>query len=383
MGLSRQLRPMPLVIGGIVALGDIVGREREVHEIVSSVPTGGVILVGDRRHGKTSLTRLAHEAVRAAGHHAVQLSAERDSYENFARALADALGQLSSAAAREAKRWRLTLNAGPMKAERSPAPESDLDELIRAAIPRDKSKALVLFIDEITVLARNLERKERGSGEAFLHLLRRLRQEHPGRLATVLSGSIGFHHVSDEALTTVNDIPKLLVGPISEEDATWLAGCLLLGERVPAGEGVAEAVAAAAERIPYYVQLLVKAARDDAAAMRSPVTVHEIPQLLENAITNTSDPWNLRHYRDRIPEYYRADAGLVRALLDVYANSVPALDIDETRRLLSSTSDHMADRDQLVALVERLEQDHYLRRQGSADRFASELLRRSWVAMRR
>ena len=228
---------MKTVTGGIVALSDIVGREREVREIVSSVPAGGVILVGDRRHGKTSLTRLAHEAVREAGHHAVQLSAERDSYHSFAQALADALGQLGSAAAREAKRWKLTLSAGPMKAERSPAPGRDLDELIRAAIPRDANKALVLFIDEITVLARNLERKERGSGEAFLHLLRRLRQEHPGRLATVLSGSIGFHHVSDEAMTTVNDIPKLLVGPISEEDATWLAECLLLGERVPAREG--------------------------------------------------------------------------------------------------------------------------------------------------
>ncbi|EFV12991.2 ATP-binding protein [Segniliparus rugosus] len=383
MSSPRELRPMPLVIGGVVALSDIVGRDREVQEILAAIPTGGVILVGDRRHGKTSLTRLAHEAAREAGHHAVQLSAERDSYENFVRALADELGRLGSSAAREAKRWKLTLSAGPMKAERTPAPEQHLEGLIRSAIPRDKSKALVLFIDEITVLARNLERKERGSGEAFLHLLRRLRQEHPGRLATVLSGSIGFHHVSDEALTTVNDIPKLLVGPISEPDAAWLAECLLLGGHVPAREGTAAAIATAAERIPYYVQLLAKAARDDATAMRAQITVHDIPHLIEDALANTSDPWNLRHYRDRIPEYYGTEAGLVRALLDVYASSVPALDIDEARRLLSSTSDHVADRDTLVALVERLEQDHYLRRQGNADRFASELLRRAWVAMRR
>ncbi|PWQ87779.1 hypothetical protein DKX15_20805, partial [Enterococcus faecium] len=79
-----------------------------------------------------------------------------------------------------------------------------------------------LFIDEVSVLARNLERADPGSGDTFLHLLRRVRQENPGRVATVLSGSIGFHHVSADAPSTVNDIPKIAVGPIRSDHATYL-----------------------------------------------------------------------------------------------------------------------------------------------------------------
>ncbi|PRC50185.1 hypothetical protein C6A85_70795, partial [Mycobacterium sp. ITM-2017-0098] len=101
--------------------------------------------------------------------------------------------------AQELARIRLTLTAGPVRLERDSRAAATLDELLDRAIRRARGRILALFIDEVSVLARNLERAHAGAGDTFLHLLRRVRQENPGKVATVLSGSIGFHHVSADA----------------------------------------------------------------------------------------------------------------------------------------------------------------------------------------
>src|SRR6478752_2931778 len=201
--MNWPLRPMSLVVGGVVPPDDVVGRLREAEEVLATLPTTGAVLVGDRRHGKTSLSRLVQRSAAAQGAIVVAVSAERETYEEFVAALAAELARLDPAWAQELTRWRLTLTAGPVK----------------------------------------LERRRPGTGDSFLHLLRRFRQEHPGRIATVLSGSIGFHHVSADAPSTVNDIPKIAVGPIRSDHAAYLAECLLLGSDTPAVDPPAVAAA--------------------------------------------------------------------------------------------------------------------------------------------
>ena len=58
---------MTLVVGGVVPPDDVVGRLREAEEVLATLPTGGSVLVGDRRHGKTSLSRLVQRSAAAQG----------------------------------------------------------------------------------------------------------------------------------------------------------------------------------------------------------------------------------------------------------------------------------------------------------------------------
>src|SRR3981189_3604244 len=53
--MSWPVRPMTLVVGGIVRPDDVVGRIRDAEAVAASLPHSGAVLVGDRRHGKTSL----------------------------------------------------------------------------------------------------------------------------------------------------------------------------------------------------------------------------------------------------------------------------------------------------------------------------------------
>jgi hypothetical protein len=376
---------MSLVVGGVVPPDDVVGRMREAEEVLAALPHAGAVLVGDRRHGKTSLSRLVQRSAAAHGAIVVSVSAERETYEEFVTALATELTRLDPAWAQELANWRLTLTAGPVKLERAAHAAAALDELLQRAVERARGRLLALFIDEVTILARNLERQRPGTGDSFLHLLRRFRQENTGRIATVLSGSIGFHHVSDDAPSTVNDIPKIAVGPIRSDHAAYLAECLLLGSGTPTSDrhAVAVAIAAAAENVPYYIQHLVAATRNHwhtTAAVPAPALVAD---LVTEAIDSPYDPWDLRHYRDRLTHYYGNDAGTIAKLLDIYAYSDQPLNVDTVVMRLTSEGVTVADRAQVVSFIERLVLDHYLIRSADTDRFASPLIQRAWRAMRR
>jgi len=379
---------MSLVVGGVVPTEDVVGRVRESNEVLASLPHSGAVLVGDRRHGKTSLSRLVQRMAADQGAVVVSVSAERETYAEFVSALISELARLDPSWAKELAKIRLTLTAGPVRLERDSRAAATLDDLLDHAIRRARGRILALFIDEVSVLARNLERAEAGSGDTFLHMLRRIRQENPGTVATVLSGSIGFHHVSADAPSTVNDIPKIAVGPIRSDHATYLAECLLLGSGTPTTDlhAVGTAIASAAENVPYYIQHLVAAAMKSSHDTQVPAYPELIDLLVLDAIENPYDPWDLRHYRDRLPHYYGPDADAIAALLDIYAHANRPLDVDTALMRLRSEGSPIGDRAQLVSFIERLTLDHYLVRDGSdtaADRFSSPLMQRAWKAMRR
>jgi archaellum biogenesis ATPase FlaH len=384
--IDRRIRPIAVTLGGIPDLRDLVGRDELATEVAADLARGqGVLLTGDRRVGKTSVSRLVEARLREAGHHVVQVSAERVSFADFIDALAAQLAKgLGNAVTQELAKWRAKVKAGPFfEAERGQSTRS-LDELLAVAAA-GRQRRVVLIVDEVPVLALRMEQQANGSGAALLDTLRRVRQTHSDGLAMLLLGSIGFHHVVRSAPGSINDVDKQPVGPVSPADGAYLARCLMAGERVDCTDpqAVADAIHEAAEGIPYYIQHLVKAARD--RQRTDGVTTPDTPiQLVDSALRHEDDPWNLRHYRDRVPEYYPGREDLAYAVLDVLAAAPEPLGIDDVLRLLASTTDLTTpSRRALVDLVELLEQDHYLRRVDAASVFRSELVRRAWLATSR
>lgn len=380
--MSRPaIRTMPLTVGGIPHLSDIIGRDTEANEIMRLLASGqSALLTGDRRLGKTCVSRVVESKLRAAGHHVVRVSAERASFADFLTALAREL-ETQMGLATELRRWEPAIKAGPFESRRK-APTFDLDQLLESAVARADGQRVVLIVDEIPILARAMERQSPGSGAAVLDTLRRVRQEHGATISMLLLGSIGFHHVAQASPGSLNDITKVHIGPVSETDGVYLARCLMVGAAVDCVDHQAFALAIhrAAEGIPFYIQHLVRDARDSARANGLPDD--SLPaRLVEAALHDEDDPWHLRHYRDRVPDYYPGREGLVFAILDIFAGSSSALPIDEVLKLLAVAPDPTTvTRRELVELVELLEQDHYLKRVGLTSTFRSEVVRRAWIA---
>jgi hypothetical protein len=389
MAPGRQIRPIPLSLGGIPDTRNLIGRDGQAARVADLLQQShGVVLTGDRRVGKTSLARLVEERLTGAGVRVARTSAQRESMADFARALHDAVLAASptGAARRELERWSIGIDAGPITVERDRVSAS-LDDLVRratASSPTADGTGLVLIVDEVPELARLLDVTTPGAGAALLGTLRRLRQDNSGRLSMLLLGSIGFHHVSDDAPGTLNDLVQEPVGAIAADDGAYLARCLMLGARVTPTDdrAVAERITVCAEGIPYYIQQIVFAL----SKRRGIVSPEHVDQVVTDALTDPVDPWNLRHYLQRIEPYYgAADAEAVATVLDRFAATGEPLGVDDVRHDPAVASlDPPPSRARLVGWIEKLEQDHYLDRVDvTRSRWRSGLIRRAWLAGRR
>jgi hypothetical protein len=257
--------------------------------------------------------------------------------------------------------------------------EQDLFRACADACHQLKPYRLVFIFDEITALASRLSRVAPSAPEEFLRSLRMPRQEVAG-ISMIFAGSVGLHHVLTEQ-SPVNDLDPVVVGPLSQPDALYLARCLLRGiglseaDEPPIAQSIVEQTCA----IPFYIHRLVQ---DLAERGTSRPTESDVVDMVDDALRD--DRWEMQHYRDRIPRYYGQDADLVGAMLDEYATAHQPLTVEDIVARLSATElAQQAQRTRVLSLVDRLEDDHYLVRVGAADRFATSLLRRAWLEMRR
>lgn len=377
---EKDVRPLPLTIGGPMDPDHVVGRDAAVKAIFGTLDSTSVVLTGERRMGKTSLARVVERDARRDGWTVVWQSAEGFTTINqFTEALAGrfeaAESRLSRAMRTVRKRWKL--RAGPFEVDPDHAPRL-LDEVVAAAVGAVDGR-LLLVLDELPILARELEARRSGDGTAALHLLRRLRQDHAESLRMLCLGSVGFHHVVRGGQGVLNDLDRHRLGPLATDDGAYLAACLMRGADVAADDEdeVAMAVAAAVESVPYYVQRLVGAARLTAGRSFS---AEQVPALVTAAIEGPDDRWDLRHYRDRIAPYYDSAGPIAAAVLDALAHDAEGLALPEVEsRVAADPLAAPVDRERLRDVLERLEEDHYLVREGERRRFAFSLVRRAWI----
>lgn len=364
----RRARSIPINPGGGLALEHIVGRNETRDEVLESLETRSVVLTGERRMGKTSLSKLIEDTAPSEGWTVARLSVQGyKNLEQLTKALILAFDQLGGPLRRAARSFgkRLSFQAGGVTL----APDSsmpDLDEVVTAAVMESDNR-LLLILDELPLFVREANRRTgtEADGTATLDMLRRLRESNPG-LRLLCLGSVGFHHVLGTASGVLNDTERVRLSPLSctgeDSDAAYLARCLLHGIDVNAGTEVADCIALEVEGVPFYVH---KVAQSLERMPGAAVTDEDIRALVERALTAPDDPWELRHYRTRIELYYGDDAALARAVLDGVAASEESVDLPTVYRRVAADQ-HLApvDEERVASILERLEDDHYLVRDG-------------------
>jgi hypothetical protein len=383
---DRPIREVPLNSGGPVDPEHVIGREEELKGIFDAFKSVGVVLTGERRLGKTSLASLVARDAKRLEWDVIRQSAEGfRTLEEFGasliRRLEDAKSPVHKALEQLKGRWRIR---GPLiEISALPPGQRLLEDIVNVSVERSQ-KRLLLIIDELPVFARDLERQSDGDGTNMLHLLRRLRQEHPDKLRMLCLGSIGFHHaVRDGAESVLNDLKHHRLGPLSHPNATYLAACIFHGDKRAAPEyerEVAPVVAEKAEGIPYYVHQF-------AAEVLSKYPVgcsrDDVEDIIKAAFGGPGDRWDLRHYVNYVATNYGEEAPLARAILDALATRPTGLTFDElVLGLATNQGPPPDDGDRVRDLLRRLEADHYLVCDGDRHRFAFDLIRRAWIAHR-
>jgi len=203
----------------------------------------------------------------------------------------------------------------------------------------------------------------------------------------VLTGSIGFHHVilslkrEGYANSPLNDTYALEVPPLTAEPAYELATKLMAGENMEAEnpKETAAFIAQSADHFPFYIHHIVKALKSS----QKPVMPTEVEAVVSRHLLDANDPWELSHYRDRILTYYGAeDERAILEILDGVATRTAPMTVNELLAELKGMG-VLSDREKLIGLLKRIEQDHYLAREPDGRyRFKFPLLKRWWMLAR-
>jgi len=373
--IPDKLEPLAPNAGGIGDPSSLVGRKQELDRLKEAIGAGGAHVTGERRMGKTWLVKKLQSDL-ASNITAIYVSAETSSLELFAERLlvelranqliGSKINDLDLQFGGEVKLnfgvFGITLTGKLSKESARTNAGLDVLELLG-------QNHVVLIIDEITHLCHKLGPELSGD---FLSSLRSARQSDGPPL--VISGSIGLHHALTD-MSPINDLWEVSVGPMISEDAVELAARLLLGIGVqPTPEVVADIIEHTSS-IPFYIQGVV-----DQLRYRNDL---DVASVVDECITRNI--WQTDHYNARLDEYYGANgAKQARAILDFISTSGGVVDVERIKaRMDVDNKDLQLTRDDLLSLLDKLEKDYYLVREGNADRMSSPLLSRIWRHHRR
>ncbi|AGA28584.1 ATP-binding protein [Singulisphaera acidiphila] len=376
--------------GGVVDPRNVYGRDRLISGIWDQLDRLCLLMNAERRIGKTSVLRkMKHEP--APGWFPVFLDLETfHSAEEFAIAV---YGQVQT----YLNTWKKAANAarkiyedhefGDFKRTSGSRPwKALLAAAVRDLVSEKQDVRLVFLWDELPYM---IDHIRRANGEQaaveVLDTLRSLRQEYTD-LRMVFSGSIGLHHVLESirdgkmSSEPVNDMYAIEVPPLDMEDAIKLAGDLIQGENLSASDPgqAAGVIAEESDCFPFYIHHVVAGLRQAGRSAEQSV----IRDLVQRQLVDANDPWDLGHYRRRIPAYYKKDATaqLVGLILDTLATAPDPLTVAQLQSGVNNRSTAFDSRDELVRVLRLMERDHYLLREPDGRiRFRFPLIRRWWA----
>jgi len=363
--------------GGQIDLQEVVGREGLIRILWETVEQQSLVITAERRIGKTTvIQKMKHEPQK--GWVPVFQDLERfHTAAEFAMAVYREIHQFLGRGGKTARTVKDFLSAlggteigGIIKLpDKAITPWKELlTKAVEDLLPENEATGtkLLFLWDEMPFMLLNIrDREGEKTAMEVLDLLRALRQTHRD-LRMVITGSIGLHHVlaslkaKNYGNSPVNDMAQVDVPPLDEKDSLGLAEKLITGEALksPAPRAAAEAIAREADHFPFYIHHIVRALK----IRGQDATPESVRSVVASQLVDANDPWQLLHYRVRIPLYYAGDEREVLSILDCMAAQPAAASVAELLGMLKGTSE-FDDRERLLRLLSLMERDHYLRRQ--------------------
>ena len=398
---TASLTPLPINTGGNLPHDQVVGRDILMATVLERLGNQSVIIGAERRMGKTSLLRkLEAEANDKAFVICYRSVENTSSPTEFVEAIIEMVGRRLSPRHKIVKGLRNVLRDVGLKGIDIKGVTLDpahavawkpLLERVIETIDRDKTKPVVLLIDELPYMLQKIAAADSPAiARDVLDTLRALRANHPG-VRMLFSGSIGLHHALRQlhdptiAWQPVNDMAAVSLGPLAPEDAINLAKRLLLGKNVATDtlDAVAARMAELVEGVPFYIHHLAAGVVEQFGRTADVPTPADIDALVEKAVLDPADPWQLAHYVTRLKDYFEEDHEVVAIILDLIARSDDPIGFDDLTKQLHAKKAKTPSDDEVRALLDLLERDHYLVKAGAGRvRFRLDIIRKAWRAKR-
>lgn len=385
--------------GGHIDPKSAIGRDRLVENIWETIEQQSLRMTAERRIGKTTVMK--------------KMEAEPQNdwipvyqdLEKYHTALEFAMGVYMSIHQFLTKRGQVTRRARELFTALGGAEiggvfalpdkkEADWKGILTRSIEdlvkeHNEGDAKLLFLwDEMPFMLSNICKRESDEvAMEVLDVLRGLRGTHGKRLRMIITGSIGLHHVFASLRakgyrnTPVNDMPAIEIPVLETPDACKLVEELIKGEKLecPDMAEITFTIANEADNYPFYIHHIVKALK----MKGEKATSENVCEIVAEHLVHEEDPWELDHYRTRIPEYYgKKNEEVVLQILDEMAVNPSPITLSD---LLEHTQKIMNfdDREAMRDLLRLMERDHYLKRNPEGCyAFRFPLIKRWWKISR-
>ncbi|MBC7917659.1 MAG: hypothetical protein H7Y28_07610 [Rhodoferax sp.] len=385
------MKPNP---GGILQLNDIVGRDSVVAYLQSTLEQQSVLLVAERRTGKTHVLE-KFKATAPVNWVVIKrdIGAIRSAPEFVQYVMADLYPHLE--AKTNFRNWLQGLGEqlggaqiGPVKLPNFATKQwkQILSDAVAHLNENDSVDRVVFLWDELPWMLEIIAKTNPQEAMELLDTLRALRQQHAKKLRMVFTGSLGLHHIvrglKEQGYnnTPVNDMLSVEVEPLADSDAAGLVERLFVDNNMTvATQDLFAETAKALDCIPFYIHHVVSALLKNPASIQTPIDMQTVSAAIAHGIHSSDNPWDLQHYEERTLAYYGKQRSECLALLDAVATSTGTLPIaDAVRR--AKAAHPLIEQQQWIELSRLLERDHYFQRHANGEiGFKFTVVKRWWV----
>ena len=388
------MKPNP---GGILPLQDIVGRENLIAQLLEVLDVQSVVLVAERRTGKTHVLdkfkaaasadwiviKRDIGAVRSAAEFVQYVMADiyphleaRTNFRNWLQSLGEQLGGMQIGLVKlpnfAPRQWKQVLGDAI----------AHLDEI--GSIQR-----IVFLWDELPWMLEAIAQQNPHEAMELLDTLRGLRQRHHAKLRMVFTGSLGLHHIvrglkkAGYNNTPVNDMLPIEVEPLATPHAVTLLERLFMDNQLEAATpALYKQTVRALDCIPFYIHHVVSALLKNPVIAGQPIGFSQIEAVIRHGIHSPNNPWDLQHYEERTLAYYGKQQAECLAVLDLVACSTESLPTADVIKRAKAAFP-LVEPQQWIELLRLLERDHYFAR-NAADGLAFKftVVKRWWLRHR-
>ncbi len=338
---------MKVNAGGNIAPEQVIGRDAFINNVWRIIEQQSAILTSERRIGKTSIIRKMKEEPQENMTVILRDVEGISTIKEFVNRLVDDLSVHQSMTTKGIALVNKIRNElsdskilGITIAKRAePNWIFVLEDMINklAQIFEADGKRLLLIWDEFPWMLQKIITNEGNTAAAnLLDNLRLARQNHLS-VRMIFTGSIGLHHVLRDlkaaslANEPTNDMQTINLLPLELEHSIELTNQLLKGENLVALEqDFAKALSQEVDCVPFYIHHMISSF----LSKGSDITTQNIESMIQAAFVDANDPWHLRHYDERLQEYYGKQYQFYQVILDILAQEEQGLDYEKLRNLL-------------------------------------------------
>jgi uncharacterized protein len=385
------MKPNP---GGILQPNEILGRNAVIAELQSTLDQQSVLLVAERRTGKTHvLEKFKIDAPKSWVVIKRDIGAVRSALEFVQLVMADLYPHLEGKT--NFRNWLQTLGEqiggaqiGPVKLPNFAAKhwKQVLGDAVAHLAELETLERIVFLWDELPWMLEWIAKQNPAEAMELLDCLRTLRQSYPAKLRMVFTGSLGLHHIIRQLKlqgynnTPVNDMMTIELDPLSQDDATDLARRLITDSKIKvADETVYRQLATGVDCMPFYIHHVVSSLLKN---QHQTVDAHIIENVIKQGIHSDNNPWDLQHYEERTIAYYGTQREQSLALLDIVAATQTPMPMADIIKRGKAAFPAVSDQE-WIELVRLLARDHYVKRNDHNDiSFKFTVVKRWWIWQR-